>query len=75
MSQWQLEMKPAVVDAFVNKQNDARYREYLQDGRSSPKRLSVASNTLVAKRVHWFRCSAMVARWREEVRLLREESR
>ncbi|EJF55967.1 hypothetical protein DICSQDRAFT_150671 [Dichomitus squalens LYAD-421 SS1] len=44
---------------FAYKQNDPKYQAFLED----------------VKRVHWFRCSAMLARWREEVRLLGEETR
>ncbi|KAI1796811.1 hypothetical protein LXA43DRAFT_879378 [Ganoderma leucocontextum] len=43
--------------SFVEHEEDSQYQEFYDD----------------ARRVHWFRSSAVFARWKEEVQLLKEE--
>ena len=62
--------------SFVGNETDPAYKAYFAEGESCIFCVHACYDArATVKRVHWFRSSALCARWNEEIRLLIEEMR
>lgn len=66
----------SAADVKDQSEENARYQGFYDDGESPRDCTWISGLTdIAARRVHWFRSSALCNRWSEEVRLLEEEMR